>query len=144
MVRVTAILRLPVPRMVLVAVLAATTLTATLLVSPAAMAASSNRTGSDARPANGAASPGPSSATPSATTPAAGCLKPGVPMCMDDTTTFVSADSMSSCQFEVKEYVERSMEYLKCLNDENVTTGQELTRNIDRFNCRLSGRKGCN
>lgn len=72
-----------------------------------------------------------------------GCTKPGVPVCMDDTTTFVSADKMSACQFEVKEYVDKTMDYLKCLNEENAATGQELTRNVERFNCRLSGGRTC-
>lgn len=72
-----------------------------------------------------------------------GCAKPGVPLCMDDANTFVSADKMSNCQFEVKDYVERTMSYLKCLNDENVGTGREMTRNVDRFNCRLSGQRNC-
>ncbi|MCG5239155.1 hypothetical protein [Azospirillum doebereinerae] len=76
--------------------------------------------------------------------PLPNCTKPGVPLCMDDGTTFVSADKMSGCQFEVKEYVDKTMAYLKCLNDENIATGQDLTRNVERFNCRLSGRKGCN
>ncbi|HEY0837128.1 MAG TPA: hypothetical protein VGE72_24670 [Azospirillum sp.] len=71
------------------------------------------------------------------------CAKPGVPVCMDDSLTFVSADRMTACQSDVKEYVDRTMAYLKCLADENVATGQELTRNIDRFNCRLSGGKSC-
>ncbi|TVZ53609.1 hypothetical protein FBZ81_12068 [Azospirillum brasilense] len=68
------------------------------------------------------------------------CTKPGVPLCMSDTTTFVSADKMATCQFEVKEYVDKTMDYLRCLNEENTSTGQELTRNVERFNCRLSGR----
>ncbi|CAO3374457.1 hypothetical protein [Azospirillum argentinense] len=68
------------------------------------------------------------------------CTKPGVPLCMSDTTTFVSADKMATCQFEVKEYVDKIMDYLRCLNEENTSTGQELTRNVERFNCRLSGR----
>jgi len=68
------------------------------------------------------------------------CTKPGVPLCMSDTTTFVSADKMAGCQFEVKEYVDKTMDYLRCLNEENTSTGQELTRNVERFNCRLSGR----
>ena len=72
-----------------------------------------------------------------------GCAKPGVPLCMDDTTTFVSADKMSACQFEVKEYVDRTMDYLKCLNEENARTGQDLTRNVEKFNCRLSGARTC-
>lgn len=71
------------------------------------------------------------------------CIKPGVPVCMDDTTTFVSADKMAACQFEVKEYVDRTMDYLKCLNEQNAITGQELTRNVERFNCRLSGGRTC-
>lgn len=86
---------------------------------------------------------GPASTAPQPTTPAAGCLKPGVPQCMDDQATFLSADKMSSCQGEVKDYVDKSMSYLTCLNEENVSTGRELSRNVDRFNCRLSGRKGC-
>lgn len=68
------------------------------------------------------------------------CTKPGVPLCMSDNTTFVSADKMGACQFEVKEYVDKTMDYLRCLNEENTSTGQELTRNVERFNCRLSGR----
>ncbi|ANC91050.1 hypothetical protein A6A40_03555 [Azospirillum humicireducens] len=100
-----------------------------------------SRSGGDkqAGPANAA----PLSTAPPSSTPAAGCLKPGVPLCMDDQATFLSADRMSSCQGEVKEYVDRSMTYLTCLNDENIATGRELSRNVDRFNCRLSGRKGC-
>lgn len=71
------------------------------------------------------------------------CVKPGVPACMDDAMTFVSADRMTTCQADVKDYVDRTMAYLKCLADENVATGQELTRNVDRFNCRLSGGRDC-
>lgn len=71
------------------------------------------------------------------------CVKPGVPACMDDSLTFVSADRMTTCQTDVKDYVDRTMAYLKCLADENAATGQELTRNVDRFNCRLSGGKNC-
>lgn len=71
------------------------------------------------------------------------CLKPHIPQCMGDGTTFVSADRMSGCQFEVKEYVDRTMSYLHCLNDENRKTGEELTRNVDGFNCRLSGGRSC-
>ncbi|WP_376958720.1 hypothetical protein ABNQ39_02700 [Azospirillum sp. A26] len=93
--------------------------------------------------AGGTATGGPPSTAPQPTTPAAGCLKPGVPLCMDDQATFLSADKMSSCQGEVKDYVDKSMSYLTCLNEENVSTGRELSRNVDRFNCRLSGRKGC-
>ncbi|MDR6771155.1 hypothetical protein [Azospirillum sp. BE72] len=152
MVRVTAFLRVS---------LMSTALAATLLASQAATAAGPNagahaaqgqggqghggqagpRSGGDkqAGPANAA----PPSTAPQPTTPAAGCVKPGVPLCMDDQATFLSADRMSSCQGEVKEYVDKSMAYLTCLNDENIATGRELSRNVDRFNCRLSGRKGC-
>lgn len=76
--------------------------------------------------------------------PAYSCMKPGVPVCMEDNATFVSADRMTVCQSEVKEYVDRTMAYLKCLNDENISTGRELTRNVDRFNCRLAGQRACN
>ncbi|WP_051340071.1 hypothetical protein [Azospirillum halopraeferens] len=71
------------------------------------------------------------------------CLKPGVPLCMEDATTFVSAQRMQECQFAVKEYVERTMTYLQCLSDESAATGRELTTNVERFNCRLSGRRDC-
>lgn len=93
----------------------------------------------------GHSQPGQTPAGPQFATPSApGCFRPGVPLCMDDGTTFISADKMSSCQGEVKEYVDKTMAYLQCLNDENIATGRDLTRNVDRFNCRLSGRKGCN
>ena len=71
------------------------------------------------------------------------CVKPMVPACMNDGTTFVSADKMQVCQFEVKDYADKSLAYLNCLSDEHKATGQELTRNIERFNCRLSGRPNC-
>ncbi|CAO3422765.1 hypothetical protein [Azospirillum doebereinerae] len=86
----------------------------------------------------------PQTAPAPSSVPSPGCAKPGVPLCMDDGTTFVNADKMSGCQFEVKDYVDKTMAYLKCLNDENIATGQDLTRNVERFNCRLAGRKGCN
>lgn len=72
------------------------------------------------------------------------CLKPGVPQCMEDTTTFVAADRMTACQAEVRDYVERTMDYLKCLSEEHVATGRDLTRNVERFNCRLAGNQPCN
>jgi hypothetical protein len=75
--------------------------------------------------------------------PSVVCAKPGVPVCMDDTTTFVSADRMSTCQFEVKDFVDRMVAYLKCLSDESVVTGQELTRQVNRFNCRMQGGRTC-
>jgi hypothetical protein len=140
MVRVTAFLRMS---------LMSTALAATLLASHAATAAGTQGHGGQAGPRSagdkqaGPANAAPLATAPQPTTPAAGCLKPGVPLCMDDQATFLSADRMSSCQGEVKEYVDKSMAYLTCLNDENIATGRELSRNVDRFNCRLSGRKGC-
>lgn len=144
MVRVTAFLR---------ASVMSAALAATLLASQAASrpAAAANQTSQNhAAPAqSGGGRPGDKPAAPASaveTQPAAtvaGCLKPGVPLCMDDPSTFLSADRMSSCQGEVKDYVDRSMAYLTCLNDENMATGRELGRNVERFNCRLSGRKGC-
>lgn len=71
------------------------------------------------------------------------CIKPAVPLCMEDTTTYVGAERMIDCQTAVREYIDRTMEYLKCLNDETTATGQELTRNVDRFNCRLAARDKC-
>lgn len=71
------------------------------------------------------------------------CARPLVPACMNDGTTFVSADKMQTCQFEVKEYADKTMAYLTCLSDEHKATGEELTRNIEHFNCRLSGRQNC-
>ncbi|MFD1627561.1 hypothetical protein [Azospirillum griseum] len=71
------------------------------------------------------------------------CAKPVIPGCMDDGGTFAAPERMTSCQGEVKDYVDRTMTYLKCLNDENVASGRDLTRNVDRFNCKLSGRKSC-
>lgn len=72
-----------------------------------------------------------------------GCTKPGTPICMNDTTTFISADRMSVCQGEVREYVDRTMAYLQCLSNEHQSISHELSRNVDRFNCRLSGSRTC-
>ena len=151
--RVTAFLRVS----VMSAVLTATALAAALPVLTTARTATAatsqkpghgtqehgGRSAAPAAQSPGAQPSGAASTAPQPTTPAAGCLKPGVPLCMDDQSTFLSADKMSSCQGEVKEYVDKSMAYLTCLNEENVATGRELSRNVDRFNCRLSGRKGC-
>jgi len=71
------------------------------------------------------------------------CAKPGVPLCMNDPATFTSADHMSQCQGEVREYVDHSMTYLQCLSTEHQVTSQELSRNVERFNCRLSGSRTC-
>lgn len=72
------------------------------------------------------------------------CVKPAVPACMIDNTTFVDANRMIECQTAVREYIDRTMEYLTCLNGETVSTGQEMKRNVDHFNCRLSARTDCN
>ncbi|WP_244434093.1 hypothetical protein [Azospirillum sp. B506] len=155
-VRVTAFLRVS----VMSAAVTATALVGALPVLTASQAASAAASQASQKPGHGAqdhggrpsasgaassnpAAGGAASSAPQPTTPAAGCLKPGVPQCMDDQATFLSADKMSSCQGEVKDYVDKSMAYLTCLNEENVSTGRELSRNVDRFNCRLSGRKGC-
>lgn len=99
------------------------------------------------KPNSGAATPAPQANHPVPAPPppplVAGCPKPVVPVCMDDGGTFTAPERMTSCQGEVKEYVDRTIGYLKCLNDENVASGRDLTRNVDRFNCRLSGRKTC-
>lgn len=150
--RVTAILRVSVMSAVLTATALAAALPVLATAQPATAATSQKpghgtqdhggRTAGPAAPSTAQAGAAASTA-PQPTTPAAGCLKPGVPLCMDDQSTFLSADKMSSCQGEVKDYVDKSMAYLTCLNEENVATGRELSRNVDRFNCRLSGRKGC-
>ncbi len=108
-----------------------------LALSPAAMAGSlSSPTslvgGGGAQPAGGAAS----AAVPS-------CAKPGMPLCMNDPTTFTNADRMTQCQGEVREYVDRSMAYLQCLSNEHQNASHELSQNVDRFNCRLSGNRTC-
>jgi hypothetical protein len=87
--------------------------------------------------------PAAPSGSPSAPSSASTCAKPPAPQCMDDGATFAAPDTMTGCQSEVKDYVDRTMSYLKCLNDENIAAGRDLTRNVERFNCRLSGRKGC-
>ncbi|MCW2246106.1 hypothetical protein M2352_001697 [Azospirillum fermentarium] len=71
------------------------------------------------------------------------CAKPGMPACMNDAATFTNADRMTQCQGEVRDYVDRSMAYLQCLSNEHQNAGQELSRNVDRFNCRLSGSRTC-
>ncbi|MBK1841378.1 hypothetical protein JHL17_28655 [Azospirillum sp. YIM B02556] len=160
MVRVTAFLRVSLMSAALTATALGAALPVLATTATTAAAASSQGAGSQkpghggqdhggkpptagAASSNAGAQAGGAASAPQATTPAAGCLKPGVPLCMDDQSTFLSADKMSSCQGEVKEYVDKSMAYLTCLNEENVATGRELSRNVDRFNCRLSGRKGC-
>lgn len=67
------------------------------------------------------------------------CVKVPRPACMDDQTTFVSADKMTDCQAAVKDYIDYTMAYIQCVNRESTTTGEELTTSVERFNCRLSG-----
>lgn len=105
-----------------------------LALSSAAMAGSlsspTNLVGSGAQQSGGAA------AAPS-------CAKPGMPLCMNDPATFTNADRMTQCQGEVREYVDRSMAYLQCLSNEHQNASHELSQNVDRFNCRLSGNRTC-
>lgn len=114
------------------------TLLALVVVSLAPLAAVPAVAGSLSPPTNlvgGAAGAAP--ASPSA------CAKPGMPLCMNDAATFGNADRMTQCQGEVREYVDRTMAYLQCLSNEHQNSGQELSRNVDRFNCRLSGSRTC-
>ncbi len=108
-----------------------------------AVAAGKPASGGGSSSTQGNAHPPAAPAPPPPPPVVAGCTKPPVPVCMDDVGTFAAPDRMTSCQGDVKDYVDRSMGYLKCLNDENVASGRDLTRNVDRFNCRLSGRKTC-
>lgn len=118
------------------AILGATALLAPMTPADAAKAT----TGGASPPPAAAGQPHPAAPVPP---PPLNCAKPGAPQCMDDGATFAAPDKMTGCQSEVKDYVDRTMAYLKCLNDENIAAGRDLTRNVERFNCRLSGRKGC-
>jgi len=71
------------------------------------------------------------------------CVKPPIPACLDDATTHVAAERLMDCQTAVRRYVDETMDYTKCLNDEVVRTGDEMTRAVNRFNCRLSARRDC-
>jgi hypothetical protein len=71
------------------------------------------------------------------------CVKPPVPDCLQENQTYVAADRLMDCQNTVHEYIDRTMDYVKCLNNEVTATGQEMNRNIDRFNCRLAARNDC-
>ena len=71
------------------------------------------------------------------------CVKPPMPACIDDQTTFVSADKMIDCQNAVKDYTETTMVYLACRPQGDVPTNVELMNAVNRFNCRLQGRDNC-
>lgn len=71
------------------------------------------------------------------------CVKPPMPLCLEDTTTYVAAERLMDCQIAVRRYVDETMDYTKCLNDEVVRTGDEMTRAVNLFNCRLSARRDC-
>lgn len=71
------------------------------------------------------------------------CPKPPMPACIDDLTTFVSADRMIACQSAVKDYIDDTMWYLNCRKDGDVATNAELMSAVNRFNCRLSGGETC-
>lgn len=71
------------------------------------------------------------------------CVKPPMPACLDDSSTWVAAERLQDCQGAVKRYIDQTMDYTKCLNDEVVRTGDEMTKAVNRFNCRLSARQDC-
>lgn len=114
-------------------------LCATALLAPMTPAAAAKATTGNAAAPTAQQHPAAAPVPP----PVSTCAKPTAPQCMDDGVTFAAPDKMTGCQSEVKDYVDRTMSYLKCLNDENIAAGRDLTRNVERFNCRLSGRKGC-
>lgn len=123
-------------------------LCAMAILAPMTPATAAKATTGNAAGSSGAGHPTaqqhPASSPPlPASSSASTCAKPPAPPCMDDGATFAAPGAMTGCQSEVKDYVDRTMSYLKCLNDENIAAGRDLTRNVERFNCRLSGRKGC-
>lgn len=71
------------------------------------------------------------------------CPRPGMPDCIDDLTTYVSADRMIACQSAVKEYIETTMTYLLCVPRGDAATNEELNAAVHRFNCRLAGGENC-
>lgn len=72
------------------------------------------------------------------------CVKPPTPACIDDLTTYVSADKMIECQDVVKTHIETSMVYLMCPPLGDPAANAELIAAVNRFNCRLQGRDNCN
>lgn len=71
------------------------------------------------------------------------CAKPPMPACIDDLTTFVSADRMVECQNAVKVYIDVTMSYMACRQNLDSATNAELIAAVNRFNCRLSGGEKC-
>lgn len=50
---------------------------------------------------------------------------------------------MTTCQREVKGYVDQMVAYLTCLSDEHKQAAGEMSQVVDRFNCRLSRGSTC-
>lgn len=50
---------------------------------------------------------------------------------------------MILCQADVRDYIERTMAYLACLNEESSRKSEDLTQTVEQFNCRLGGRRDC-
>lgn len=71
------------------------------------------------------------------------CPKPPMPACIDDLTTFVSADRMVECQSAVKVYIDVTMNYMACRQNMDSATNAELIAAVNRFNCRLMGGENC-
>lgn len=71
------------------------------------------------------------------------CEKPPMPVCIDDLTTFVSADRMVECQNAVKVYIDVTMNYMACRQNMDSATNAELIAAVNRFNCRLMGGENC-
>lgn len=71
------------------------------------------------------------------------CPRPGMPSCIDDLTTYVSADRMIACQSAVKDYIETTMTYLLCRPGGDEAANDELNAAVRRFNCRLAGGEDC-
>lgn len=71
------------------------------------------------------------------------CPRPATPACIDDLTTYVSADRMIACQSAVKEHIESTMTYLLCRPGGDDAANDELNAAVRRFNCRLAGGEDC-
>lgn len=86
---------------------------------------------------------GTAAAQNSTAKPTVQCAKPPTPACVDDLTTYVSADKMIDCQNVVKEHVDATMAYLACMPLGDAPANAELMNSVARFNCRLQGRDNC-
>lgn len=71
------------------------------------------------------------------------CVKPPTPACIDDLTTYVSADKMIECQDTVKIHIDAGMAYLMCPPLGDPAANAELIAAVNRFNCRLQGGENC-